>query len=332
MLAGCIMDDVEDIVDILNPDNPNATIGSSPDLTLTDALSSPDRPEIGQTVKISVTVRNAGRKSSPRTVVSMMMGDEEVGRASVPELSGGQSSNVDFSEELALPSGVNVIKFLVDPDNNVKETDEKNNCLGTTVVVGEPIRARFFRWFYEGRSWTLSLRMPFLDLEGLPQERAITAYGQYLNYVKPNDRTVKAVSEILKFYVETAGYLSYDEVSFVLAFVQEMPYTSDEESKGDNYPRYPVETLLEGGGDCEDTSALFASIMGSPSFNYGAALLIIDDHMAVGIRGNEGVGGTYFQKGTKRYYYCETTGKGYAIGEVPDQYVGAEIKELLELP
>jgi hypothetical protein len=66
-------------------------------------------------------------------------------------------------------------------------------------------------------------------------------------------------------------------------------------------------------------------------FNYGVALIIIDDHMAVGIAGEEGIGGTYFEVGDRRYYYCESTGKGYAIGEVPDMYIGGELKDLIEV-
>ena len=79
---------------------------------------------------------------------------------------------------------------------------------------------------------------------------------------------------------------------------------------------------------------LFASVITNPDFfNYGTALIIIEDHMGVGVSGNEGVGGTYFEVPTSphKFYYCETTGRGYAIGDMPEEYQGGSIKELIEI-
>jgi hypothetical protein len=207
--------------------------------------------------------------------------------------------------------------------------------MATTIVVGEPSNTSEFLWNYGGLEWDLALRIPARDIQVLDQERSIYLYDDYLEYIKPDDRTVSALADALSFYTDHMEYQSYDEVSFVLAFVQELPYTSDLEYMGRNFPRYPIETLVDGTGDCEDSSALFASVISnSEFFNYGAALIIIDDHMGVGVSGNEGVGGVYFQvpSSPMRYYFCETTGRGYAIGEMPEDYEGAEIQELIQIP
>jgi len=66
-------------------------------------------------------------------------------------------------------------------------------------------------------------------------------------------------------------------------FVQQViPYRPDEWE----YPRYPVETLVDVAGDCEDTSILYASIL--RTLGRGAMLVGVDtrgdgrmDHMAV---------------------------------------------------
>ena len=74
-----------------------------------------------------------------------------------------------------------------------------------------------------------------------------------------------------------------------------MPYTVDDETTPWNeYPRYPVETLFDRGGDCEDTSILTATIL--YEMGYDVALLILEDdnHCAIGISGGEGVFGTYY--------------------------------------
>jgi hypothetical protein len=41
-------------------------------------------------------------------------------------------------------------------------------------------------------------------------------------------------------------------------------------------PRYPLETLLSGGGDCEDTSILFASLIKAAPVNWQVYLFYMD--------------------------------------------------------
>jgi hypothetical protein len=108
-----------------------------------------------------------------------------------------------------------------------------------------------------------------------------------------------------------------------LAFVQSLPYTSDNVTEGYNeYPRFPIETLVDDGGDCEDTSILFATL--TLIWGYGTVYINPTDHYAVGILGN-GLHGTsweYPQGSNKTYYYCETTGDGFKIGQLPDEFAG----------
>ncbi|HEX3012335.1 MAG TPA: transglutaminase-like domain-containing protein, partial [Syntrophomonadaceae bacterium] len=109
------------------------------------------------------------------------------------------------------------------------------------------------------------------------------------------------------------------------AFVQSFPYVSDSISTpSDEYPRYPVETLLQKEGDCEDTAILTAVLLNE--LGYGSALLYLPDqgHMAVGILGNENVEGSYYEKDGQRYYYLETTAVGWHIGEIPDDCQDAD--------
>jgi hypothetical protein len=252
----------------------------------------------------------------------------------IPPLGADEEGSFALRNKLALPTGITALKFTIDPEGESKDVHRHNNVLATTLVMGEPTNVSNYSWTYENINWELTFHTPANDVKGLSQDRPIYSYDQYLEYIKSDDRSVRALADVLSFYSNHMEYQSYDEVSFVLAFVQDLPYTSDLESKGDNYPRYPIETLVDGGGDCEDSSALFASVISnSEFFNYGTALVIIDDHMGIGVSGNEGVGGTYFEIPTspKRYYYCETTGKGYAIGDMPEDYEGAEIQELIEV-
>lgn len=109
-----------------------------------------------------------------------------------------------------------------------------------------------------------------------------------------------------------------EKVEFVAAFVQEaIPYL---EENGE-YPRYPVETLVEG-GDCEDKAILLAALL--RSLGYRTALLVFKGdpgHMAVGVDCPDCWGSYYLKDGVK-YFYLETTGPGWYVGEVPEEYRG----------
>jgi hypothetical protein len=116
------------------------------------------------------------------------------------------------------------------------------------------------------------------------------------------------------------GYEAFDEVSFILAFVQSLPYTSDSvTTRYDEYPRFPIETLVDDGGDCEDTAILFATLV--IILNYDTIFILSPNHLAVGVWGND-LEGYYFTYNSRNYYYCETTGENWNIGDVPDAYKG----------
>ena len=140
-----------------------------------------------------------------------------------------------------------------------------------------------------------------------------------------NDDYLQMVAEELEDASSQKGYGSYDEVSFVLAFIQSLPYTSDSVTSGhDEYPRFPLETLVDNGGDYEDTAILFATL--TLILGYGTVYINPPEHYAVGILGEEGLPGYYFTYKDKPYYYCETTGDGWEIGDLPPEYQDVEAK------
>jgi len=141
----------------------------------------------------------------------------------------------------------------------------------------------------------------------------------YASYVMDDDPTVIAVAPQLKGMADSNGY---DVASFILAFVQSLDYSND--PNGREYPRYPAETLVDGGGDCEDTAALFASLVQCSAVNIDAVLLMYDypdqnGHMAAGIAGAYS-GHTERDQNGQEYYYCETTGEHFAVGQFPADF------------
>lgn len=135
------------------------------------------------------------------------------------------------------------------------------------------------------------------------------------------DGSADAFGAILNAEAEANGFRTRRaKVDFLIDFVQNLPYVPDDVGTGyDDYTKHMVETLVEGGGDCEDTAVMLASLLQSASFNYDTVLLLLPGHMSIGVYGDD-LPGTYYEFDSRRYYYVETTGRGWDVGQVPKEY------------
>ncbi len=122
------------------------------------------------------------------------------------------------------------------------------------------------------------------------------------------------------------GMTEVQRANFVLSFVQSLKYQSDTDFKGQTeFWKFPIETLFDYGGDCEDTTILYVSLM--KNMGYPVALLSVPGHLAAGIQINESVpGGYYLLKDNIEYYYAETTARGWDVGDMPDEYLNSDFK------
>ena len=191
-----------------------------------------------------------------------------------------------------------------------------------------------YTWEYDGREWSWDILIPqalYDYYQQLPRLH-MSNYSVYVTHPM-DDIYIDALVEKITSASQQAGYSGLQTIEFAIAFVQSLPYTADSVTTPyDEYPRYPVETLLDNGGDCEDTSILMASLL--HSMDYGVVLLSMPDHAAVGVLGGEGIYGTYWEYDEGKYYYLETTSEGWGIGEIPDEYknVGATINPMVPVP
>lgn len=107
-----------------------------------------------------------------------------------------------------------------------------------------------------------------------------------------------------------------DEIAMnIITFAYTLPYTDDMETTGfEDYPRYPVETLVEG-GDCEDRAILISALL----YELGMENIIIqlEKHAAVGLKDSGNYTGQYYEYGGARYYYAEVSGGNQTIGVIP---------------
>jgi hypothetical protein len=123
---------------------------------------------------------------------------------------------------------------------------------------------------------------------------------------------------------QAQNFDTYDQVCNTLAFVQQgIRYTADlspQTGQLIEYPKYPLETLVEKKGDCEDQAILAAALL--TCMGYKVALLILPPHVALGIAGFDHKPGSrviHASSGTT-YLYAETTTPNWLPGEVPRQF------------
>lgn len=121
------------------------------------------------------------------------------------------------------------------------------------------------------------------------------------------------------------GFTQEQKALLVLALVQGIPYTLDIDSTGkEEYWRYPVETIADNTGDCEDTTILAAAIL--RRMGYDVAMIFTDDHAALGIANLPKSLGVYIDYRGRRYSYCETTAEGWIIGNLPSGVALEDLK------
>lgn len=202
--------------------------------------------------------------------------------------------------------------------------------VGVVAQVEGECYERVFEWDYDGRHWIWNLSIPMALYEvyrGVPQSVRTKEGPRGYDYLTTTqDYYVGLLAQKLDDTARQMGYDDYGRAGFVLAFAQSIPYTSDLETSGyAEYPRFPIETLVDYGGDCEDTAILFASLL--LIMGYSVVYINPPDHFAVGVLGDNWRGSSlvYPKDSNQTYFYCETTGVNFKIGQLPQEFTGQNV-------
>lgn len=190
-----------------------------------------------------------------------------------------------------------------------------------------------YAWKYNDVQWSFSVGV---------QEEIYDFYRNRKHYSSDlmpfvlSDYDRDYIREIIKSFRkggEEFGLSDLDNVFNVISFVQSLQYVSDSLSRGEEeYIRYPIETLVDGIGDCEDMVILAASIL--HEMGYSVLLVMFPDHLGMAIRYDKDFTGTYFEYGGGKYYYLEMTSPGWKLGKLPQEYQskGAKLIPLEKRP
>jgi predicted transglutaminase-like cysteine proteinase len=151
----------------------------------------------------------------------------------------------------------------------------------------------------------------------LPRKNGM--WNHYAEVEMPEVRDLAV--EFQKLYAER-HWSTFNQAYNVLKFVQScIRYSSDAETTGHaDWARYPIETLMEENGDCEDVAILCAAIIARMGLS--VALILYPNHMAFGVAGAEHLKGEYVKdpRDERCYFYGEATGDGWHLGQIPPAY------------
>jgi hypothetical protein len=203
-------------------------------------------------------------------------------------------------------------------------------------LEGDDLIHKSFHWVYRGKteinqSFEMDISQGRYErYRSEPRLREVKDWKLYVTEDMPEVRVLAAHFQNLHLQQE---WSTFEQASNILSFAQQcVKYSYDQDTTPlVEWPRYPIETLMEETGDCEDTAILTAAILARLGFQ--AVLLEYPGHIAIGIAGAEGLPGTYIidPKSRRYYFFAETTADGWHIGEIPDAYRGKPPERIIPI-
>jgi len=152
------------------------------------------------------------------------------------------------------------------------------------------------------------------------------AYHNALTFEPQMEHAIESVLVQLREIRDTRDLSNDEYIELIVKYVQSIPYcevhgTLDLDERPVGCPRTPIQVLVDGTGDCDETSMLLAALLHREGFPVSLLLFAPEQHIALGLRvegeGFEGTG----------YAYVETTSFSY-ISEVPES-LGDEGEEVV---
>ena len=195
------------------------------------------------------------------------------------------------------------------------ETDKNPDV--TVAGMESSYIERRYAWVSEGHPASVTLHIP----------RQLYEHDKALPHPHDTNMSAYALSDEDRIYLnELIGQLkdasgsrnraARSDYHNVVAFVQSIAY----EEEATDYWKYPIETLADGKGDCEDTAILTAALL--KAMDYDVAVLLFHSttpgHAAVAVA-CDNCNGYYYPLDGKKYYFLETTGTDWSLGDA-DKY------------
>jgi hypothetical protein len=193
--------------------------------------------------------------------------------------------------------------------NSKGETIEEKSY---TVYPVENVEELKFSWRYLGGKNLVLPDVEFLYTYYLGLYRLDASDYAAYEFDRHDNKYTELVTNKLKSLYTSSTDIGI--INYVASFVQNFEYVEDETDC--DYPRYPIETLKEKKGDCEDKAILTASIL--KNLGYNVSLIQLPKHVAVGVHLDENATDEdYF---IEEYYYLETSSTNWVLGKIPPEH------------
>jgi len=212
--------------------------------------------------------------------------------------------------------------------------------LGSAVSPIKNLITKTYNWRYLGNQYTISIDISnekYQWYKNREVNRTPQSIGSFAmaSFVTTHDLVISQLADQLQSLALDQGFNTIESGNFILRFVQyAVDYSDDNDTKGCvEYWRYPVETLMEETGDCEDSTLLYASLMDNLGYDTVLLFYIINEdvgHLATGVHIDEIIDGVTIEYEDQLYYYCETTSAGFNIGEKPSEII-TEPEEIIPI-
>ena len=193
-----------------------------------------------------------------------------------------------------------------------------------TPQAGEPLTITH-EFMFEGAPVTITVKVDGgLYAGAAAAEKTVTRFGNarendwiedyYPAFVNEEHQEGFYADVLAAFRaVRDARGLDDDRYAELLTvFAQSLTYRTD---PVDLSPKFPVETFVDGDGDCDDKTLLLGGLLAREGYDVAILLFEAEEHVSLGIRS---AGDGY--KGTG-YDFVETTAPAF-IGMVPDSFAG----------
>ncbi len=199
---------------------------------------------------------------------------------------------------------------------------------------------KYISWQYKTPwKWEIGLPVDVISYyEKVPRPKWTGDKSYYADFIDANDIGIEQLAEGLNEAIQTnkskLKWTYYDEVMFIVSMVQQLHYTSDALTGFDDFTKYPMQTINDGTGDCEDTAILAAALL--HKLEYEVKLVYIDPqdkdvaHLGIAVWGDD-TEGKFWSKDGKDFYYIETTDPKWKFGELPEEWKEGTDIELIDL-
>ena len=176
-------------------------------------------------------------------------------------------------------------------------------------------------WIFGRTRWdfTFFIAQQWLDRSERELARTVRSRGQgdrywgnvYRKIIRFNDHRLDNVASALEAQALEMELDDFQLANFVLSFVQHIPYRIPGNRLG---LLAPPQTLKEIYGDCDSKSLLYVLIL--RKLGYETVMFVNNRirHAMAGVSTN--ATGKYLSSQGIRYYFAETTGVGYRIGQL----------------